>query len=666
MRRHASPSGSPEDLLRSLSGELRPDRGLQKRIKGRLQARMAAPEFFTEVKEALVPPVGLPARLWARIARQIEPLQPISLWSRLRHSFEPAADLQSLIKARIFGRLQPAHAPAFVRPLKWAAAFAVLLLLVRLSPLVFLAHPSIAESTIVALPTAGESDIVTQGLSQPFTSPLTITRPVTLQTHDGEMTIAFYNSAIVRLGHNTTVTLRTIDQPTVSSHALALSLDEGKIWVLGLMPNPLQGLAIGTPYGNVTINEGSASIEETAHNVLVRVWDRGTAIERHGKQLTLVEGRQMALDGSAALAASTIDPSAYQDSWVSANLADDAVHRRELAQMQQERLAAAAGILPTSPLYPAKRFAESVEVFLALNPTDRARKIIDNANARLSEAAALLSQGSGSVATATLKEYHDTVLSVATASGADKTVTSLLQQEVMTKATADTAAALPDDQQAYALKAAVRDTIASLPSDLPKPDVNAAALLDELTVVKQQVQQGEVQSAKVKLAELTPSLSAANDPSVPPDVKQEVSATLSSVDAAVQQGEEQQQQLAQELGGKIISLPISSDGNVERTVPVIRPSQPAVEPLTDAQIEQRAQQIRGRIFIFGEKRSRLNELRQQILFLQNDPYEGPILHHLYSILPGDGLAQYVRREITNLNAVHNKELPPVSSSGAAM
>ncbi len=331
--------------------------------------------------------------------------------------------------------------------------------------------------------------------------------------------------------------------------------------MLGLVPRHLEGISVGTAQGRVLVHEGSVSIDAGGQTD-VRAWHRGISVIRHGQSMVLVAGEQVTLEKTRAPLITRIPADGYDNAWVTQNLTMDAVHQREIAQLQQERRAASAGILPDSGFYPAKRFAEAVDVLFTLDADSRARKIITHANTRLNEAAALLSRGSGSdlaAAQEPLREYREAMLSVASGAIASPAVESLLEQEVVGEASADLAAALPDDS-AYPLKQAVRETIASLPDSVEKPDTGGAELLDELTLVKRQADDGEVQAAKTELEKLQPELAQNADGSSPFTPEAELTAVVTQIRNRVLEGYHSNQGRENQLRLELHRL----DGNPEQ------------------------------------------------------------------------------------------------------
>lgn len=640
------PSDDLEQLLQGLQSGVAPGTKAAERVKMRVRDRIAPPHALAETRRLLTPDAPVSARVWRTIAASIAPIGGFSLWQKLRDVFAPATEGHDQVWSRILGRLQPAYARANVyRPLKWAATLVLCLLAVRLSPLLFLAPHTIAEAPSTV---SGQFSVLIGGLWQPFQPgrELVLQHPTRIRTDNGEATIVLFDDAVVRLGSGTTVAVNDLsDRPKSSGVQPTVSLQEGELWMLGLVPKYLDGITVGTSKGQVIVHEGSVSIRE-GKEVTVRVWDRIASVQRRNQQLNAVAGQQVILRKDLAPVLSSLDPAAYENRWVTANLSRDAAHQREIAQMQLERRAASAGYLADSPLYPAKRFAEAVDVLFTLDPDARARKQLTNANTRLNEAAALISRGNESEAAKPLKEYHDAIVALAHGSGSSPAIGSLLQQAVVAQASADTSAALPNDQ-AYVLKQAVRDTIAALPDTVGKPDTSGDAFLDQLAVVKHQAEAGDIGVAKEKLAELTQSFSAfTSSVGISLEIQQEARATLSTVAAAVEP-------VQQEASGAEVD-----QRGLHFTQP-IRASEPERPPLNDEQAADRARQIAHRVIeTYNTNGGRMRWLQIEFQRLEGNPDRRRILGTIIRLhLLPEGFIKYVNTEMYRVSQEQAAGLP---------
>lgn len=660
-----SPAPSPaERSLAQASQSLTIQAAAKRRVFNQIQQRIQVSpvSLLQEAREALTPTKVEQRTIWARVQEAMSEVSKASFWSKVRSHFLPANELRDMLWARIEERLEPVPTSMFSRPIKLVAAFCLLVLAIRVSPFLLLAPQTLADSPVTAMRTRGDAGILIGGLWQPIQEDLRLEKPSQLSTGEGELTLVLHDDAVIRLAPHTTITLNDLsDRPEKEHRDPTLILEQGQIWVLGLVPKPIRGISIATNEGQVMVQEGSISLTQDQGSVLLRVWDRTAKIMRRGISMSVLAGEEIELRRNEYPQPHKMQSSLYHEEWTERQLSRDAAHRREIAQLQQERRASSAGILPDSSLYPVKRLAEAVDVLFTVGSEARTRKRIQHANTRLSEAAALIKQGSGAqVVNQMLEEYKTTVLAVA--SGAvlgDEIVDSILEQEVVAEATAGTAAALPDDES-YVLKVAVRDTIAALPASVEKPDTTTAAVLDEIALAKRQAGEGEISEAKVNLDEARNSVLAltGSAATLTLEAQQEVEATIAVAQSTVEEVSD------------ILPEPSDVPLKVSRTAPPLRPSVPEYRPLTDEEIEQKAQEIRGRIYVFELKKSQLNELREQIRSLERNPDRGRILRRLYKILPSNGLAQYVRRQITDLDlqnrALQEDSIEQESGSGSCL
>ncbi|NOS67822.1 MAG: hypothetical protein HOO67_05685 [Candidatus Peribacteraceae bacterium] len=628
-----------EKLMRSVGSRLTPAAGAEARVRLRVRQHLRGPALLQEVRDALTPDDTVLARLWSAIRQSIHPVS-LSFWNRLRETLLPPETVQSLVWDRLVVRLEPSYARAAVsKPVKWVAAFALVIVVVRMSPLLFLAPTSIAESPVLVFSTRGNAEILLGSLWQPIRGEITLKTATKLQTQEGEATIVAHDDAVFRLAPHTRVSFLDLsDRPEVSKQQTTLVLEEGTLWVLGLVPKHLRGITVVTAQGRIIVHEGSVSVSQ-GPDAGMSVFDRSATVWRHGKQVNLVAGDRADLGADGDLATAKMDPLRFQDAWVAGNLGRDAAHQHEIAQLQQERRAASAGILPGATLYGVKRLAERVDVLLSFSSDERARKLVTQANTRLNEAAAT----SGTQRSSALQEYKDTLLQVASGSGGSSVVRSLLQREVVEGAPATVSAALPGDES-YALKQAVDETIAALPVDTveSKPDLESAALLDVLAVLRRQAEDGDTAMARQNLSELADSLSSLDTTGslalVPADARQEAKAMAEQVVAFID-GPAQSH-----IQGPAQGIQLSLGAPAK---PFIQPQHRTIvmRPMTPAQVAAKAQEIRGRIFVFGTKKARYDALQDQMSLLLRHPDRGSILRELSKVMPRDGLAQRVVREI---------------------
>ena len=637
------PQAPSEKLLHGVRAAMHPHRGAKERVRVQMRSKMvSAGDLLRSASHHVQPAQATQRRIWRRISNAASVIS-LPVWEQLRDALSPNPVLRRRMWARIAGQLQPVYVRALVsRPLKVVAAFAILLLAVRLSPVLFLAPTTVAESAITVRPTRGQVEILIGGLWQPLDGELLLHQPAVLQTQDSEATIMLHDDAVIRLAPFTTLALNdTADRPEQALTHPTLALQRGTLWILGLVPRGVEGISIGTAQGKVTVQEGSLSIAQENLQTMVQVWYRSAALERRGQRMSLVAGEQVTLMRTQAAVIENIDSAEYETAWVDRNVAMDAVHQREIAELQRARRAANAGILPDSTLYPAKRFAEAVDVLFTFTAEERAKKLLTQADTRLNEAAALIERGSESDAAGALKEYHETVIAVASGAVKSPEVEALVRQEVEA-ASANVAAVLPDDP-GYALKQAVRGVIAALPDSAENSSVQAqsqvAQLFDELAAVKHRADTGEVQDAKAELQKLQSEHAfSATGSLLSEDVRKEVEASLSSIAATVNE----QTSVAIRLPepSRATQRTLERIANRGRSSSSVQP-----EPLTIDDIAVIVVQIRNRVvegYETDEGRERQVRLEVNRLGQYSDADQAKILQELYQVLRPYGLGSEVR------------------------
>ena len=351
---------TPEKFLKGIQKDIRPSANLKAKIKQSMQSRIATDSpLFAELKSAASPKKALQKTVWSRISSQIE-LPQADAFTRIKIAFQPSIELKEQIKARVLASLEPVQQIAYW-PLtaKWTAAFALFGILVRISPMLFIASPTVAETQALLIPTRGEVSVSIGEMWQKVEREIVLEPGMKLRTHDGEASIVLHDDGVIRLDSKTTVELQDLaDRLEPASEIFpTLTLFTGQLWVQGLVPPQLRGITVATSHGHVTVNEGSVSIAEDDF-VDVDVYDRLATVQKNGEQVYLASGERTRLFEDNVLLVKKVPAKWYQYSWADQNLMRDAVHRHDIAQMQHERRIAQAGILPTSRFYAVKRFAE--------------------------------------------------------------------------------------------------------------------------------------------------------------------------------------------------------------------------------------------------------------------------------------------------------------------
>ncbi len=599
-------------------------------MRASMMARIGNPTALEQVKKAIDPSPGTAEFIWNRVLSRIDAPAVSSVLDRLKGLLDPSDAHSAHLALR--PRLVSVSARAPYSRMKWVAAFALVLVAVRAMPVVFLAPKTIAESRVLLVPTSGDVEVSLHGLWQPVNSQTALSEQVQLRTADGEATILLHDDGTIRLAHHTTVTLHDLtDRPEPALDGATITLTDGELWLQGFIPRSVRPLSVATPYGTVLMYDGSASLSVEDGHLTVRVFDRSVTVQNGAVETVLVTGEKsrFGVDGVAGTVAPITDAE-YDDAWVKTNLQRDAVHRREVAQMQRERSAARAGILPTSPLYTVKRVAEQVDVLFTIDPAAKIQKQIDLASTRLNEAAALIAAG-GSGAAAPLQEYKDALLTLASGSGGDSVTRFLLRQEVAENAAALSATDPTDDL--YQLKKVILQASADLPVDVVNAaDVEGMILVDSLDALHKAIAAGDTAKATEIYASVESSLPLLQSGSLAIDVQKEAQALLTQAADQIQAGTGAD---AEELAA-----------DLKPFLPVVAPELPSIRHLTDEEVVAAANQILSRVYRFNQPRPRLNQLVYEINQMSNHPDAARILRSLYRIVPaGDALSRAVRQGI---------------------
>jgi hypothetical protein len=360
-------------------------------------------------------------------------------------------------------------------------------------------------------------------------------------------------------------------------------------------------------------------------------------VTRNGKNISLVAGQWVTLRAIGTPYAQKLSGNSYQSLWTQGNLTLDAVHRQEVAQLQQTRLAERARILPTSTLYPVKRAVEAMDLFLTIGDEAKMQKQLQHADTRLTEAAALLAQGETGAVALPLEEYRSTLVSLATGSG-DATLAQFLLKQVVSQNASDLAATLPGDQ-GYVLKKVVLETSSELADGVSAPeDARDSLLLDALSVLTQTVETGNLQGLPEMWMQLQPQFQIlkGGTSSLKPEAQREASAALVMLALSLDKQEELGQM---QKVDPILLQQISAYLPVEE-----------IPSLTESEVQQIVAGIRQRIFVYHLTQARLNQFTQELKALEGHADQGRILRRLYFALPGgpENFPDRVRQEIIRL------------------
>ena len=627
-----------ESLLQGLNQDIRPTPDLKARIRERVTARIRQESpLFAAMREDVHPNRKLQKDIWKRIAPNVS-AQSAAALADLRDELTPSEALRLAILDRVFPRLHPQLRISLrsFRPLKWAAAFVLCAFFVRVSPMLFLASPTVAETPVELVATRGDVYVSIGGLWQQVRDQIALKPGMKLRTGDGEASIILHDDGVVRMDGNTVVELQDIASRVEPSSDIfpTLTVNSGRIWLQAVIPGRLRGITVSTAHGQVTVNEGSVSVTEGA-TADVQVFDREAVVTRSGTDTILTTGERTVLQENGPLLVKKIPEKWFQQQWADQNLERDSVHRKEIAELQHERRIAQAGILPTSPLYAVKRLAEKVDVLLTFDGQTRVQKELAQAETRLNEASALLHDGEQP--DVALDEYTATLQRLAASASTDGSLAQFLVQRALAETSATVAAVLPGDQS-YVIKKTVLEASAGLSDQTAADtDVRGELLLDNLTVMMQSMEKGDLTAVSKLWQDLQPYLAVldAKDVTLSPSIRKEAKTLLAFLATSLEE--------AHQSG-------IAVDPGVLKSITAYLPVESAVASLSDEEITDIVQRIRNNIFAYNMTKSRIDQFVAEMRTLQNSPDQGRILRRLAQVLP-DGPEAFpakVYKEIVRL------------------
>ncbi len=592
------------------------------------------------------PDRGVRRRLRTRMMRTIGAEDGLAM-SAAASRADLSAERKASLKASILNRLHVRKAPWASSFIKWTAAFAMFVLLVRSLPLVLLA-PVLQAETGVQLVTSGDVHVTVAGIDAILSATTFLRGPMTIRTGDSQATIIFNDDGVVRLDSNTEIRLHDIgDRPHFASMRPTLELKSGRLWALGLLPPSFTPISVGTSKGIASVNAGSISVEDDGKRVEVAAYDRGANFHSPNQDTLLVAGEQMVAT-ARGLTPGKISVRQFDDPWVSVNQDMDAVHRVEITQLQQERREKSAGILPTSSLYLAKRLAEKVDIVFTFDGDSRIEKQVRQADTRLNEALTLIGEGQQDEAQAPLNEYRQALASVA--GSGDSGAKFLLQRQIAEVTSSITVASASDlgDGQQQELQQTVLDLSAAIPDAVQSPDIKGYVLVDKLIELNQSLRLSQsITGALVSYESIKPELTELlKENGAHPLLKKEATALLADLEKKVKE------LTPQDAGNPTI---IAMQKDLAQYLPPEEEKKNllAFEAGLDAEVDAMVKRIfnigaNGEIG-FKSPRSRYNQLMNEManMRINKDPNRGTKLRRLYRKLP-EGLAGYVKTEIKEM------------------
>lgn len=629
---------SLEHDLQHMAENVTPSDARRHAMKAQMESRIRPQTLLSAVSSA-TPSPALHLTLKERVLRAIRPAVGENLESLVSSVDLAPTSLQTLRNV-ILSRLQPLKpVPVVHTGFKWAAAFAMFVLIIRSMPLILLAPATQAELGVQLVPGSESVSVFTGGVWTEVTEPHIIRNAVMVRTGKAGATLVLNDDGVLRLAPDTTVKLHDIgDRPQLQSEGSTATLIRGKMWAFGILPPIVEGLLIETSYGTLTVNAGSISLEDDGKgSVTVAVYDRGATLKNALQTSFLVSGEKSVLKDGKTFSIQNMPTRAFSDAWVKNNLSQDAVHRSDIAKLQEERRTEVAGILPTSFLYSAKRMAEEVDVLFTLTHDGRTEKRIAQANTRLSEALSLIKDGQDSEASAPLEEYKTSLVALA-AGEDDNLVKYLIKKQIADASTSLSTSDENPDASIQLLKDAVTQVGAAIPdADLKPRDIEGYVLVDRLIMINQMLARGDDAALAVsEYAEISPYIEGllADTGGSHPLLQKEARSLLVNTSSLLKS-------VSQTDADPLLT---AMGTDVSKYLP---PEPEKVEELNRkwaAKVEAMRHRIIDNLITPG---GRYNQLLVEMDGIRNDPDRGHLLRLLQKELPVR-LGEYVNTEIKNL------------------
>lgn len=616
------------------------------RVWRRVQVNVhASSALETALKQVVITPnAATQARVWQKVHTHMHPLA-----ERLLHNVPALLPVPVYAKQRVWQTVQDSIIPKVesffaVDRFKWLAAVTAVAIIATMSPRFVVAPPILAGSQVTLVVTSGEVSLLQSNLWEPIKSDLLVKPGMIIHAEDGGATISVRDDAVLRIAPFTTVhildTQDTID--SAPEPIPAFYVESGTVWLLGMVPSELRGITIASPQGYVTVNEGSISLIVEPKNTEVTVWDRHAPVHANQIEKTLYSGQRVRFTTSTIEAITDFPAIEFSKPWAKDNLSRDAVHRQYIAHLQHERLSSFAGTLPTSSLYPVKRFAEKVDVLFSFSEEQKVQKQLTQAQRRLSEAAALLqdSNTSEAVILDSLNEYKLAVNEIVVEAETN-TVSQLLLQQNLETTKASLAATKPGDA-AYEIKKTVLVALADLPVDsISNSAPDLTLLTDALDVLSADIEAGNFATVQTQWPELTVSIQALQGHDAVQTPQQiEALAILEKIAVQIKNND---------------ALPADIDSTTVAQIAAYAPVEPLPEVIiaqklrTAEEVEASTAAAYARIYSGDSARGRENRLRQELMAIAADPESGRLLRSLYRSLPaGSQLNDQIRAEIVRL------------------
>ncbi len=202
---------TPEQFLSGLKKDIRPKAGLEERIKQKVAKRITTKSpLFTELQEHLTPKAKLRDSIWSNITSRID-LPARDAMAQLKDTLSPSEAFKLKLRTHVLqslSKLEQVDRQSFAPvTLKWVAAFALFGIFVRMSPMLFVASPTVARTEALLLVTRGEVAVGIDGKWETVDREIALQPGMMLRTHDGEASIVLHDDGVIRLSDRTTFRL---------------------------------------------------------------------------------------------------------------------------------------------------------------------------------------------------------------------------------------------------------------------------------------------------------------------------------------------------------------------------------------------------------------------------------------------------------------------------
>lgn len=603
--------------------------------------RRIHPPLLTLTRDATAPrdPLGLRHRVLARIAHPAVRRR----FQALHETLTPSFDLLLQLKEHILGRIAAVQpAPQWHGALRFIAVTALLALVIRITPTLFLAPTLQATSEHLLIPTEGFVSITKGAEWNRVEGRMDLTEPLTVRTGpESAATIVLGDAAVLRLGENTEVNLRAsaFAPPQEGRESIARVI-YGQLWAASLLPDTLgPTTSLVLPQGTFALRHGSISILADPHQSTLQVFHRFAEVTPGaGARTHLIEGDQVTLLADGTLEHHLITEKMRLDTWVQVNRARDAAHRLAVEERGQELAEAAAGILPTSTFYSLKRAAEQVDLLWTFGASAKAEKRLQHAQTRLNEAVVLLNKGKPEAAESSLSEYREAIRELASLT--EEEVRELLTSSLISSTTA-VASALPHSPL-YDVKKALVETTAIFPSaDIPIEEVDLYLLSDALLEIEGLIGQERIEEAAEAFHSIEGAVASVlnrqelSETKVEKDSLKALKTILRSIAFSLEDAEET---IHPELASTLADLQLRIAGRLppEARRASARPGTAlasAVPCMSLREVTRHTNQFLASVYTYETPRGQRNEVLRQISLLPDCPQSGRILSKVMNKVP---------------------------------